>query len=144
VWSEKLDVFVKFPPIDLVLDSVVGEVNLIVEVRQIVLACPVTHLVLVAAWSPVAVRSIAVVVLQERLVLALQVLFEDDAPDLEVKVLVSKTGFFLPKRRVETDRSRRGVVRLFPLLLAHRNLFRQDLGAERHREGEVKMPANMS
>ena len=39
--------------------------------------------------------------LQELLVLALQVLFEDDASDLEVRVLVSKTRFFLTKRRVE-------------------------------------------
>jgi hypothetical protein len=28
-------------------------------------------------------------------------LLEDDASDLEVRVLVSKTGFFLTKRRVE-------------------------------------------
>jgi hypothetical protein len=35
------------------------------------------------------------------LVLAFQVLFENDAPDLEVLVLVPKTGLFLSKRRVE-------------------------------------------
>ena len=39
--------------------------------------------------------------LQELLVLALQVLLEDDAPDLEAAVLVSETGFLLAVRRVE-------------------------------------------
>ena len=101
VRREQLDVLVKFPAIDLVLDAVVGEMNLVVEVRQIVLARPVADLVLVAARSAVAVGAVAVVVLQELLVLALQVLFEDDASDLEVRVLVSKTGFLLAKRRVE-------------------------------------------
>jgi hypothetical protein len=37
----------------------------------------------------------------ELLVLALQVLFEDDASDLKVRMLVSKTRLFLSKRRVE-------------------------------------------
>jgi hypothetical protein len=46
-------------------------------------------------------RPVAVVILEELLVLALQVLLENDASNLEVRVLVSKTGFFLTKRRVE-------------------------------------------
>ena len=75
--------------------------NLVIEVRQVVLARPVADLVLVAAWTAIAVGAIAVGLLQELLVLAFQILFEDDAPDLEVRVLVSKTSFFLSKRRVE-------------------------------------------
>ena len=75
--------------------------NLVVEVRQIVFARPVTDLVLVATRSAVAVGATAVGLLQELLVLALQVLFEDDASDLKVRVLVSKTRLFLSKRRVE-------------------------------------------
>jgi hypothetical protein len=43
---EQLDVLVKFPAVNLVLDSVVGEMHLVVEVRQIVIACPVADLVL--------------------------------------------------------------------------------------------------
>jgi hypothetical protein len=101
VWREQLDVLVEFPPVHFVLDAVVGKVDLLVKVRQIVLARPVADLVLVAAWSAVAVRMVAIVVLQELLVLALQVLFEDDASDLEAVVLVSKTGFLLAKRGVE-------------------------------------------
>jgi hypothetical protein len=101
VGREEFDVLVKFTPVDLVLDSVVGKMHMVVEVRQIMLACPVTDLVLVAAGPAVTVRSVAVVVLEELLVLALQVLLEDDASNLEVRVLVSKTDFFLTKRRVE-------------------------------------------
>ena len=101
VRREQLDVLVALAAIDLVLDAVVGEVNLAVEVRQVVFARPVTDLVLVAVRSAVAVGAVAVGLLQELLVLALQVLLEDDAPDLEVAVLVSETGLFLAKRRVE-------------------------------------------
>jgi hypothetical protein len=52
-------------------------------------------------WSAIAVGAIAVWLLQELLVLAAQVLFKDDASDLKVRVLVSKTGLFLSKRLVE-------------------------------------------
>ena len=98
---KELDVLVKLSAIELVLDSVIREMNLVVEVRQIVFARPVTDLVLVAARSAVAVGATAVGLLQELLLLALQVLFEDHASDLKVRVLVSKTRLFLSKRRVE-------------------------------------------
>ena len=74
---KELDVLVKLSTIELVLDSVVGEMNLVVEVRQIVFARPVTDLVLVATRSGVAVGATAVGLLQELLVLALQVLFKE-------------------------------------------------------------------
>ena len=48
---KELDVLVKLSTIELVLDSVVGEMNLIVEVGQIMFARPVTDLVLVATRS---------------------------------------------------------------------------------------------
>jgi len=41
------------------------------------------------------------VLLQELLVLALQVLLEDDAPDVEAAVLVSEACLLLPVRRIE-------------------------------------------
>ena len=68
VRRKELDVLVKLSAIELVLDSVVGEMNLVVEVRQIVLARPVTDLVLVATRSAVAVGATAVGLLQELLV----------------------------------------------------------------------------
>ncbi len=74
---EELDILMTFSAINLALDSVVGDMHLVVEVRQVVLARPVPHLVLVAAGSAVAVGVVAVVLLQEFLVLALQALFED-------------------------------------------------------------------
>jgi hypothetical protein len=101
VRRKELDVLVKLSAIELVLDSVVGKMNLVVEVRQIVFARPVTDLVLVATRAAVAVGATAVGLLQELLVLALQVLFEDDASDLKVRVAVSETDLFLSKRRVE-------------------------------------------
>ena len=100
VRREQLDILVAFPPIYLVFDAAVGEVDLAVEVRQVVLARPVADLVLVAAGSAVASGAVAVVV-QELLVLPLQVLFEDNAPNLEHVVLVSEASFLMPKRCVE-------------------------------------------
>ena len=99
--GRQFDVPVKFSPINLVLDPVVGKMNLVVEIRQIVFARPVSNLVLVAARSAVAVGPVAVGFLQKLLVLALQILFEDDTLDLEVRVLVSQAGFLLSKCRVK-------------------------------------------
>lgn len=96
---EQLDVVVLFTAVSLVLDAVVREVHLAVEVRQVVLARPVADLVVAAIGSSVAVGAIAVVVLRELLVFALQVLLEDDAADLEiVAMLVAQAGFLLAVR----------------------------------------------
>jgi hypothetical protein len=55
VRREQFDVLMKLAAINLVLNPVIGEMNLVIEVRQIVFACLVAHLVLVAARSAVAV-----------------------------------------------------------------------------------------
>jgi hypothetical protein len=55
VRREQFDVLMKLAAINLVLNPVIGEMNLVIEVRQIVFACPVADLVLVAARSAVAV-----------------------------------------------------------------------------------------
>ena len=75
--------------------------HLAIEVWQVVLAHPVADLVLAAVGSSVAVRSVTVVVLQELLVLALQVLLEGDAADLQIRMLVSEASFLLDERRVQ-------------------------------------------
>src|SRR5688572_13565440 len=72
VRREQLHVLVAFTPLDLVFDAVVREVHLAVEERQVLSARPVADLVLVAVRSAVAVGAVAVVLLQELLVLALQ------------------------------------------------------------------------
>jgi len=92
VLREQLDILVVLAPIDLVLDAVVREVDLAIEVRQVVVARPLANLVLVAVGAAIAVGASAVVFLEELLVLALQVLFEDDTLNLEPVVLVSKAG----------------------------------------------------
>ena len=98
---EQLDVLMVFAPVHLVLDAVIGEVNLPVEIRQVVLARPLANLVLVAVRAAVAVRPAAVVFLKELLILALQILFEDDAPNLEPAVFVAEAGVLLAVRRVK-------------------------------------------
>ena len=69
VRREQLHVLMAFASIDLVFDAVVGEVHPAVKVRQVVLARPVADLVLAAIRSSVTVGAVAVVVLQELLVL---------------------------------------------------------------------------
>src|SRR5690606_23430047 len=101
VLGEQLDVLVLLAAVDLVLDAEVGKVDLVVEVRQLVLTRPCTNLVVVSIRTAVAVSSSAVVLLQELLVLALQVLFEDDATDLEPIVLVTEPRLLLAVGRVE-------------------------------------------
>jgi hypothetical protein len=76
-------------------------VHLVIEVRQVVLARPVADLVLAAIGPAVAVRTVAVVVLQELLVPTFEVLLEDDAADPEIRMLVSEAGFLLAECRVE-------------------------------------------
>ncbi len=87
VRREQLHVLVPLASVDLVLDAEVGEVHLVIEVRQVVLQSPVADFVLVSVGPAVALGSVAVVVLQERLVLALQVLFEHDAAHLGSPVM---------------------------------------------------------
>ena len=101
VLSEQLDVLVVLPPVDLVLDAIVREVDLPIEVRQVVLVRPLADFVLVAVRTAVAVGASAVVLLQELLILALQVLLEDDAPNLGPVVLVPEPCLLLPVGRIE-------------------------------------------
>lgn len=101
VRREQLHVLVAFAPINLVLDPVVGEMHLAVEERQVVFVRPLADLLFVAVRSSVAVGAVAVVLLQELLVLALQVLLEDDAPDVEAAVLVLEACLLLAVRRVK-------------------------------------------
>jgi hypothetical protein len=101
VLCEQLNVLMVLAPLQVVLDAVVREVDLAVEVREVVLACPLADLVLVPVRAAVAVRPSAVVFLQESLVLALQVMVEDDTSNLEPAVFVAKPRFFLPVGRVE-------------------------------------------
>ena len=92
VVCEDLDVNVKLAPIELVLNPQVGEVNALVEIRQVVIARPLLDLLVVTVRPPVAVGTVPIVLLEEALVVALEFLLEDDAADL--RALVSQARLF--------------------------------------------------
>lgn len=94
VLRQQFDVLVMVATIDVVLDPEVGEMDAVVEVRQIVSRRPSTDVGLVSVRSSVAVGPPAIAVLQERLIFALQVLFEDDAVNLGVVVLLPDPRLF--------------------------------------------------
>ena len=77
-----LDVLLARPPVlVLPLDADIGKVNLLVEVRQVVLDRPEGDLFGIAVRAPVAVVAVSIALLQEALVLALELVVEDGASD---------------------------------------------------------------
>jgi hypothetical protein len=93
VAGDDLDVFVSQPPVAVLeLDARVGEVNAVVEVRQPVLPRPGADLVLQPAGSAGAFSSAPIALLQEPLVLALQLVVEDDAPDPAALLAQARLG----------------------------------------------------
>ena len=98
VRRQHLDVVVSLAPVHLVLDAEVWEVDLVVDVRQLVLPCPALDLAGGPVRSTVAVRAVPVVRLEELLVLPLQVLFEDDAADVGVGVFAANPELLDPVR----------------------------------------------
>ena len=82
VLRQDLDILVLVAAVDLVLNAKVGELHGTVDARQLVLAGPGFDLPAVAVRAAVAVGPVAVALLQESLVLALEVAFEDDTPDV--------------------------------------------------------------
>jgi hypothetical protein len=94
--------------VQLVLDAEVWEVDRLVEVRQVVVPCPFFDLAVVTIRPSVAVGASAIVFLQPFLLLALELVVEDDAAD--VGALVAKPRLFAQVRaiaRVITARHRR-------------------------------------
>src|ERR1700754_5003050 len=79
VVRDHFDVFVTVTPIELVLEAEIGEMDRLVEVRQVVFARPLLDLARIPIRSPVAVRPPAVVGLEPLLVLPLEVVLQDDA-----------------------------------------------------------------
>ena len=63
----------------LVFEAEIGKVNVAVEVRQIVLLGPLFDLFRIAVRTAVGVRMIAVAIVEELLVLALQLVVEHHA-----------------------------------------------------------------
>jgi hypothetical protein len=71
-----------FASAEVIFNAEVGEVNPVVEVRQLVLERPLRDLSGIAVRPSITVRAVPVVLLEERLLLAFQVLLENDAPNI--------------------------------------------------------------
>src|SRR3989442_4841659 len=77
-----LDVHVVPPPGRvLVLDARIREMNLLIEVRQVVLTRPFLYLVRVAVGVTVVIVAIAITFVQPLLVVALELVIQHDAID---------------------------------------------------------------
>ena len=82
VGGHDLDVLVTRPAVAvLVLDTRIGEVHVSVVVRQVVLSRPPRDLLGLAIRPTVAVLLAAIALVQEPLVVALELVVEDDAPN---------------------------------------------------------------
>ena len=73
----------------------------VIEVRKIVIACPVFNLARVAIGSSVTVWPATIRLLQPFLILALELMFEDHA--VNVSALLSKPILFVQIRAIELD-----------------------------------------
>jgi hypothetical protein len=93
MWRHHLHVERVFTAVDVVLDAHVGELDVALLVTgEVVLTRPIDDLVQAAVWAAVAVVAVAIAVLEELLVLALEVILEDDAVDVSALV-VQPLGF---------------------------------------------------
>jgi hypothetical protein len=101
VLGHHLDILMTVASVKFVLNPEVGEADAIVEVRQVVLTRPVFDLVPIAIGSSIAVWSAAVPFLEPRLILALELVVEHDAPNL--CPLVAKPFVFSQAGAIELD-----------------------------------------
>ena len=86
--------------IDVVLDADVRKLDVpLVVARQVVLARPLLDLQRIAVGSAIAVVTIAIALLQELLILAFQVVLEDDAVD--IRAFVTEAFGLLPVGAIE-------------------------------------------
>ena len=79
----------------LVLDADVGEVDLVVEVRQVVFVRPFANLIGRAIGMAVVVVVVLVALVEPALVLALQLVVEDDALDVRTALQETRLGLFV-------------------------------------------------
>jgi hypothetical protein len=94
VRRHNLDVERVIAAVDVVLEAHVRELDVaLVVARKVVLPCPVLNLQRIAVGPAIAVVTIAIPFLKELLILAFQVVLEDDAVDIRPRV--TKTIRFL-------------------------------------------------
>ena len=85
----------------LILDSDIREVDLVVEVRQVMFVCPLANLIRRAIGVAVVVVAVAVVLVKPALILALELVVEDDAIDVRAALLEPRLGLFV--RAIDLD-----------------------------------------
>jgi hypothetical protein len=96
VWGDDLDVLALPAAIRLlVLDADVGEMDLVIEVRQVVLVRPFANLIRRSIRMAVVVVVVLVSLVEPALVLALQLVVEDDALDVRTAVQETVLGLFV-------------------------------------------------
>jgi hypothetical protein len=82
VLGDDLDILVLVAAMELIFDPEIGEVDLAVEVRQLVFGGPALNLAMIAVRPPIAIGMAAIGLPQPLLILALELLVEDDAVDV--------------------------------------------------------------
>jgi hypothetical protein len=97
--GDDLNILVPVASVQFVLDAEVGKMHGVIEVRELVVACPVFDLARVAIGSSVAVRPAAVSFLEPFLVLALEFVVQNDAAD--VGALFAEPLLFSQVRAIE-------------------------------------------
>jgi hypothetical protein len=101
VFGHDFDVFVPVASVQFVFDAEVREVDRFIEVRQVVVVRPFLDFARVPIRSSVTVGSPAVVFLEPLLILALELVVEDDPTD--VGALVSEPRLFAQVRPIKLD-----------------------------------------
>ncbi len=101
VLGDDLDILMTLASVQFVLDPEVGKANAVIEVRQVVLTRPAFDLVAIAIGSSIAVWPAAVPLLEPLLILALELVVEDDAPNL--RALVAEPFLFSQVSAIELD-----------------------------------------
>jgi hypothetical protein len=138
-----LDILMMVTPVEFVLDAEVGEVDAVIEVRQVVLARPAFDLVVIAIGSSIAVRPAAVPFLEPLLVLALELVVEYDAPNccalVAEPLLFSQVGAIeLHVVRQLTRPAHAGVEALLPRIVAVAAVgFQEVVAASSQRQGAL-------
>lgn len=100
--GKHLDVYVVPPSVGvLVLDAPIREMNLLIEVRQVVLTRPFLYLVRVAIGVTVVIVAVAIAFVQPLLVVALELVVQDDAIDAGAAVLQALRFAF--ERAIDLD-----------------------------------------
>jgi len=101
VFGDNLDVHMVVASVQLVLDAEVREVDRLVEVREVVFMRPYFDVSVVAIRPPVAVWPPAIRLLEPFLILALELVLENDAAD--ICALFTKALLFTQVRPIELD-----------------------------------------